>query len=84
MTACGNGSRFHRHPSQRRRTEDPAAAILDQGDNSIRDRVEVGNPATTSTVVQHLTPGTWFFAISAYTQTGAESSRSAVVSQVIG
>ena len=47
-------------------------------------RIDVGNPATTSTVVQDLTPGTWFFAISAYTQTGVESSRSQVASKVIG
>jgi Putative Ig domain len=54
-----------------------SASDLDQ-------RIDVGNPATTSTVVQNLTPGTWFFAISAYTHDGAESSRSAVVSKVIG
>ena len=47
-------------------------------------RIEVGNPATTSTVVQSLTPGTWFFSISAYTQTGVESSRSQVASKAIG
>ena len=47
-------------------------------------RVVVDNPAATSKVVQHLRQGTWFFAISAYTQTGVESSRSQVVSKVIG
>ena len=52
--------------------------------SDLSKRVDVGNPATTSTVVQNLTPGTWFFAISAYTQTGAESSHSQVVSKVIG
>ncbi len=52
--------------------------------SDLSKRVDVGNPAATSTVVQDLTPGTWYFAISAYTQTGAESSRSQVVSKVIG
>ena len=52
--------------------------------SGLSKRIEVGNPATTSTVVQNLAPGTWFFAISAYTLNGAESSRSQVVSKVIG
>lgn len=52
--------------------------------SDLNQRVEVGNPTTTRTVVQSLAPGTWFFAISAFTQTGVESSRSQVVSKVIG
>ena len=52
--------------------------------SGLSKRIEVGNPATTSTVVRSLTPGTWFFSISAYTHKGAESSRSGVVSKVIG
>ena len=50
----------------------------------------VANPAPqptsppTSTVIQNLTQGTWHFAISAYTKNGVESSRSNVVSKVIG
>jgi Putative Ig domain len=52
--------------------------------SDLNQRIEIDNPATTSKVVQSLTPGTWFFAISAYTHDGAESSRSAVVSKVIG
>jgi hypothetical protein len=52
--------------------------------SNLSKRVEVGNPATTSTVVRNLTLGTWFFSISAYTLSGAESSRSQVVSKVIG
>lgn len=51
---------------------------------SLSKQVEVRTPATTSTLVQNLTRGTWYFAISAYTQTGAESSRSNVVSKFIG
>jgi hypothetical protein len=52
--------------------------------SNLNRRVEFGNPAMTSTVVQSLTQGTWFFAISAYTHNGAESSRSRVVSKIIG
>ena len=52
--------------------------------SDLSKRVDVGNPATTSTVVQNLTPGTWFFAISAYTQAGVESSHSQVASKIIG
>ncbi len=52
--------------------------------SDLNRRIEIGSPATTSQVVQNLTPGTWFFAISAYTHKGAESSRSGVVSKVIG
>jgi hypothetical protein len=52
--------------------------------SDLNKRLEIGDPATTSSVVQNLTRGTWFFAISAYTHNGAESSRSAVVSKVIG
>jgi hypothetical protein len=47
-------------------------------------QVEIANPAATSTVIQGLTPGTWYFAISAYTKSGAESARSGTVSKVIG
>jgi Putative Ig domain len=52
--------------------------------SDLNQRIEIDNPATTSKVVQSLTPGTWFFAISAYTHNGAESSRSGFVSKVIG
>ncbi len=52
--------------------------------SDLSNRVEIGNPATTGTVIQNLTAGTWFFAISAYTQAGVESSRSQVASKVIG
>lgn len=52
--------------------------------SNLSRRIDIGSPATTSKVVQNLTPGTWFFAISAYTHKGAESSRSGVVSKVIG
>ncbi|MGB7739578.1 MAG: Ig domain-containing protein, partial [Steroidobacteraceae bacterium] len=52
--------------------------------SNLSKRVDIRDPATTSTVVQNLAQGTWHFAISAYTHTGAESSRSNVVSKVIG
>lgn len=52
--------------------------------NDLNRQVEIGNPATTSTVIQNLTQGTWHFAISAYTKNGVESARSGTVSKVIG
>jgi len=52
--------------------------------SNLSKRVEVGNPATTSTVITNLTSGTWHFAISAYTKNGAESAKSRIVSKVIG
>jgi len=52
--------------------------------SNLGEQVEVRDPATTRAVVQNLARGTWYFAISAYRQTGTESSRSNVVSKVIG
>ncbi len=52
--------------------------------SDLSKRVDIGNPAMTSTVVPNLTSGTWYFAISAYTKNGAESGMSPIVSKVIG
>jgi len=52
--------------------------------SDLNRQATVGNPAATNTVIQNLTPGTWHFAISAYTQNGVESAMSAIVSKVIG
>ena len=43
--------------------------------------VEVANAGLTSYVVSNLSPGTWFFGVSAYSTTGVESSLSGVISQ---
>jgi hypothetical protein len=42
---------------------------------------EVANPGLTSYVVTNLSPGTWFFGVSAYSTTGVESALSGVVSR---
>ena len=52
--------------------------------SDLNRQVTVGNPATTYTVIQNLAPGTWHFAITAYTKNGVESDMSAIVSKVIG
>lgn len=51
--------------------------------SNLSRRITIDDPTATSTVVQTLTPGTWYFAISAYTHVGAESSISNVVSKAI-
>jgi hypothetical protein len=51
--------------------------------SDLNRQVTVGNPAATNTVIQNLAPGTWHFAISAYTKNGVESAMSAIVSKVI-
>jgi hypothetical protein len=48
------------------------------------DTVEVlGDPSQTTYVVQGLSPGTWYFAASAYTTGGTESALSDVGSKTI-
>lgn len=45
--------------------------------------VKVRNPNQTTYVVKDLFPGTWYFAISAYTSSGTESAPSEVISKTI-
>jgi hypothetical protein len=45
--------------------------------------IEVADPGARNSVVTDLTPGTWYFAATAYDASGAESSRSNVASKVI-
>jgi len=45
--------------------------------------VEVSNPSVTSFVVENLVSATWYFAVKAYTSTGAESSLSNTASKII-
>jgi hypothetical protein len=49
--------------------------------NSLRD---ITNPATTTVTIPGLTAGTWYFTLSAYTNTGIESDPTAPVSKSIG
>jgi hypothetical protein len=49
--------------------------------NNLTQSVELANAGLTSYVVSNLSSGTWYFGMSAYSTTGAESSLSGVVSQ---
>jgi hypothetical protein len=45
--------------------------------------MQVGNPGMSSYVVENLTPGTYYFAVRAYTNKGAESADSNVLAKVV-
>ena len=51
--------------------------------SNLNQVLELANPGLTSGVVQDLAPGTWYFAVKAYTTSGAESARSNIASKVI-
>lgn len=46
-------------------------------------KVQLTNPGLSSFVVDNLSPGIWYFALTAYTSTGAESESSNIVSKMI-
>jgi hypothetical protein len=43
----------------------------------------VSNPTVSSTLIENLAPGTWYFAVKAYTTTGSESAVSTTVSKTV-
>ncbi len=43
----------------------------------------VSNPSVSNTLIDNLAPGTWYFAVKAYTSTGTESSISTTVSKTV-
>ena len=51
--------------------------------NSLTQTVNVPNPASTSYVVQNLTPATWYFSLVAYNSAGEDSTPSTPVSMVV-
>jgi hypothetical protein len=51
--------------------------------SNLNQLLELPNPGLTSGVVQDLGPGTWYFAVKAYTGSGAESARSNIASKTI-
>jgi Putative Ig domain len=51
--------------------------------NNLTQTVQVANPGLTSYVVENLSAGTWYFAVTSYTTSGVESSLSGVVSSSI-
>lgn len=46
-------------------------------------RINVNNPGLAAYVVEGLAPGTWYFAVAAYTTAGGESANSNVVSKIV-
>ncbi len=63
---------------------DLAGYKIHYGTSEALNNVQVlSNPDQTSYVMQGLSPGTWYFAASAYTTEGTESALSAVVSKAI-
>lgn len=51
---------------------------------ALTQTVDVASASSTSYVVQNLASGTWYFSVSALTNTGSESAPSGVVSKTIG
>ena len=51
--------------------------------NALSQQVQVSNVGVTNYVISGLTTGTWYFAVTAYTSTGTESSLSNVASKTI-
>jgi len=54
-----------------------------QTSNSLTQSVTVASPSASSYVLQSLASGTWYFAVSAYTNASVESNLSTVVSKTI-
>ena len=51
--------------------------------DSLTQSVKISNPGLTAYTVSNLTSGTWYFAVTSYSATGVESSRSGVISAKI-
>lgn len=51
--------------------------------SALSETVQVSNAGVTSYVVENLAPGTWYFAVKAYTSAGTESAASKVVSKTV-
>jgi hypothetical protein len=51
--------------------------------NALTKSVQITNPGIVSYVLQNLSPGTWYFALSSYTNAGVQSSTSPVASTTV-
>lgn len=51
--------------------------------DALSERLQIADPAARSALIQGLTPGTWYFSISAYTARGVESARTPPASKTI-
>jgi len=52
--------------------------------NALTQTVDIANVGVTTYLVADLAPGTWYFAVTAYTTTGVESGLSSIASKTIG
>jgi hypothetical protein len=88
MTAAGRATVSWRAPTERTDGSpltDLAGFRIYYGESrsSLQYVIEVADPVAGNWVVTDLTPGTWYFAATAYDASGAESSLSNVASKVI-
>ena len=51
--------------------------------SNLTQSVKITNPGLTAYTISNLTAGTWYFAVSAYSAAGTESSRTSTVSTTI-
>jgi hypothetical protein len=51
--------------------------------NTLSETIQVSNPGLTTYVIENLSPGTYYFAVSAYTSSGTQSALSNVVSKAV-
>jgi hypothetical protein len=51
--------------------------------NTLSQEIRIANPGITSSLVENLAPATWYFTVSAFTTTGAESSPSTPASKTV-
>jgi len=51
--------------------------------SSLTQTIQVANAAAVSYVVTNLSPGTWYFAVSSYTNTNVQSGLSTIASKTI-
>jgi hypothetical protein len=51
--------------------------------NDLHEQLPITSPVVTSVEIEQLEPGVWYFAISAYTKAGVESTRTGPVSKQI-
>jgi hypothetical protein len=51
--------------------------------NALTKTIQIANPGIVTYVISNLSPGTWYFAVSAYTTADVQSGRSAVASKTL-
>jgi hypothetical protein len=90
VTQVANGSATVSWAAPTRNTDGSALSNLagyrilyGTSSNALYQTIQVANPGIASYVVENLSPATYYFAVKAYTSTGAESSQSNVSSKTI-